>query len=84
MTTETMIKQDNENESRIPDLPLEKRISVSPEEAAALTGIGVTRIREAAAAGALGAHKHGRRVIILRDDLILWIKTMPSAAKEAA
>jgi hypothetical protein len=50
-------------------VPLAKRLSLSPEETSALTGIGLTSIRQAAASGALKARKHGTRTIILRDDL---------------
>ena len=49
----------------------------SPEEAGALTGIGLTSIRQAAASGALKARKHGTRTIILRDDLKEWLQAMP-------
>jgi hypothetical protein len=48
---------------------LSERLSVSPEEASALTGIGPTSIREAISSGDLKAKKHGRRTIILPDDL---------------
>jgi hypothetical protein len=40
-------------------VPLAERLSLSPEEASALTGIGLTSIRQAAASGALTARKHG-------------------------
>src|SRR5258708_6941273 len=50
-------------------VPLSERLSVSPEEASALTGIGLTSIREAISSGDLKAKKHGRRTIILPDDL---------------
>jgi hypothetical protein len=46
-------------------VPLSERLSVSPEEASALTGIGLTSIREAISSGDLKAKKHGRRTIIL-------------------
>jgi len=62
-------------------LPLSERISVSPDEASALTGIGLTSIREAISSGGLKAKKHGRRTIILPDDLRLWLKTLPDARK---
>jgi excisionase family DNA binding protein len=63
-------------------VPLAERLSLSPEEASALSGIGVTRIREAVASGALEAHKHGTRTIILPDDLKAWLKAMPLAEKK--
>ena len=58
-------------------VPLAERISVSPEEASALTGIGLTSIRQAVASGALKARKHGTRTIILREDLTDWLKALP-------
>ena len=63
------------------EVPLSERLSVSPEEASALTGIGLTSIREAISAGKLRAKKHGRRTIILPDDLRVWLETLPDARK---
>jgi hypothetical protein len=40
-------------------VPLADRFSVSPEEASALTDIGLTSVREAISGGALKAKKHG-------------------------
>ena len=48
-------------------VPLSERLSVSPEEASALTGIGLTSIREAISSGDIKAKKHGRRTIILPE-----------------
>jgi excisionase family DNA binding protein len=48
------------------------------EEASALTGIGLTSIREAISSGDLKAKKHGRRTIIMADDLRVWL---PDAGK---
>jgi hypothetical protein len=62
-------------------VPLAERLSVSPEESSALTGIGLTSIREAISSGDLKAKKHGRRTIILPDDLRVWLKTLPDARK---
>jgi hypothetical protein len=62
-------------------VPLSERLSVSPEEASALTGIGLTSIREAISSGDLKAKKHGRRTIILPDDLRVWLKMLPDAGK---
>jgi excisionase family DNA binding protein len=67
-------------------VPLSERLSVSPEEASALTGIGLTSIREAISSGDLKAKKHGRRTIILPDDLRVWLKrcrTRASRLKKA-
>ena len=62
-------------------VPLSERLSVAPEEASALTGIGLTSIREAISSGDLKAKKHGRRTIILPDDLRIWLKMLPDAGK---
>ena len=61
-------------------VPLSERLSVSPEEASALTGIGLTSIREISSSG-LKAKKHGRRTIILPEDLRVWLRTLPDAGK---
>jgi excisionase family DNA binding protein len=63
-------------------VPLSERMSLSPEEASALTGIGLTSIRQAAASGALKARKHGTRTIILRDDLKDWLQAMPMIGRK--
>ncbi|NOJ43376.1 helix-turn-helix domain-containing protein [Bradyrhizobium australiense] len=64
-------------------VPLTHRFSLSPEEVSALTGIGLTSIREAAASGALTARKHGTRTIILPADVKRWLKTLPVIGKKA-
>ena len=53
-------------------VPLSERLSVSSEEASAITGIGLTSIREAISSGDLKA---------LPDDLRVWLKTLPDARK---
>jgi excisionase family DNA binding protein len=65
-------------------VPLADRLSLSPEDASALTGIGLTSIRQAAASGALKARKHGTRTIILRKDLEDWLQAMPTIGKKKA
>lgn len=45
------------------------QLSLSIEEARALTGIGRTKIYEAINSGALKARKYGNRTIILKNDL---------------
>lgn len=61
-------------------VPLKDRLSLSPEEAAALTGIGLTSIR-AAAKGPLVARKFGTRTIILKSDLMAWLEALPRIDK---
>ncbi len=58
-------------------VPLKDRLSWSPEESAAMTGIGLTRMREAARSGSLVARKHGKKTVILPDDLKNWLKALP-------
>jgi hypothetical protein len=58
-------------------VPLSERLAVSCEEASALSGIGLTSIREAVARGDLKARKHGTRTVILPEDLKAWLKTLP-------
>ena len=59
------------------------RFALSPEEASALSGIGLTSIREAIANGRLVGHKHGTRTIILPDDLKAWLKALPKAGNNS-
>jgi hypothetical protein len=58
-------------------VPLAERPSLSPENASALTGIGLTSIRQAAASGVLKARKRVTRTIILRKYLEDWLQAMP-------
>jgi hypothetical protein len=60
-------------------VPLAERLSLSPEEVSALTGIGETRVREAIACGALIAHMNGVRLVVLPDDIKVWLKKLPRA-----
>ena len=61
---------------------LTDKLSLSPEQASALSGIDLSSVRETVASGALVAHKHGVRVIILPADLKAWLEAMPLAAQE--
>jgi hypothetical protein len=64
-------------------VPLSERLSLSPEEASALTGIGLTSIRTATYTGALVARKNGKNTIILPEDLKAWLKALPKIDKKA-
>jgi excisionase family DNA binding protein len=59
-------------------VPLPERLSLSPEQASALTGIGISRIREAIRAGDLDAHRNGASIVILPDDIKVWLKALPA------
>jgi hypothetical protein len=59
-------------------VPLPDRLSLSPEQTSALTGIGISRIREAIRAGDLDAHRNGASIVILPDDVRIWLKALPA------
>ncbi|MGW1423855.1 helix-turn-helix domain-containing protein [Bradyrhizobium manausense] len=65
-------------------VPLTERFALAPEEASALTGIGLTSIRRAAASGDLVARKHGTRTVILPNELRAWLKTLPTITGQEA
>jgi excisionase family DNA binding protein len=54
-------------------VPLAYRI----EDAPAVVGVSRTRIFEAVRKGELKAHKAGRASIIMRRDLLSWIRSLP-------
>lgn len=62
-------------------VPLAQRLSLSPEEASAMSCIGLSSIRQAINGGRLIAHKHGRRTVILPDDLKAFLQMLPKAGR---
>jgi excisionase family DNA binding protein len=60
------------------DVPLADRFSLSPKQASVLTGIGISRVREAIQNGALNAHRNGASIVILPDDIKVWLKALPA------
>jgi excisionase family DNA binding protein len=46
-------------------------------EASAVSGIGRTKLYEAISAGSLVARKCGSRTIVLRDDLMRYLNSLP-------
>ncbi len=54
------------------------QISLSIEEARTATGIGRTKLYAAINAGRLKARKFGKRTIILRDDLDIFLSNLDS------
>lgn len=71
---------DNPSKQKI-TVPLKDRLSLSPEEASALTGIGLTSIKMATYSDSLIARKHGRNTVILPSDLKAWLEAMPMVGK---
>ena len=59
-------------------MSLADRLSVSPKQASGLTGIGVSRVREAIRSGALDAHRNGASIVILLDDIKVWLNELPA------
>jgi hypothetical protein len=63
---------------------LQGRLSYSPREAAAVTGIPVGVIQKAYLSGDLVAYRRSpRRPVIFHDDLIAWIKAAPTERASA-
>jgi len=52
------------------------QISMSIEDVRAVTGIGRTKIYQAINSGKLKAKKFGKKTIILRDDLELFLNSL--------
>jgi excisionase family DNA binding protein len=47
-------------------------------EVCAASRVGRTRVYEAIRAGELTARKHGRRTLVLNDDLRRWLEALPA------
>lgn len=58
-------------------VPLKDRLALSPSDAVAITGIGLSSIKNATYSGALVARKLGKNTIILPDDLKAWLAALP-------
>ena len=54
----------------------ENRLAYNVEEAAAIIGIGRTRLYQAIKSGALKARKYGKRTIILHSDLLDFLTNL--------
>lgn len=54
-----------------------ERLAYSIEEAAAVSGVGRTRLYQAIAAGRLRARKNGRATIVLTEDLAAFLRSLP-------
>jgi excisionase family DNA binding protein len=53
-------------------------IALTIAEACSASRIGRTRLYEAIRAGELRARKHGKRTLVLNDDLRQWLESLPS------
>jgi hypothetical protein len=70
-----------EKKEKVP-VPLADRLSLSPEQTSALTGIGTSRIREAIRKLALIARRNGASIVILPDDIKAWLKSLPLVVEQ--
>jgi excisionase family DNA binding protein len=61
------------------DIRVADKMALSTEEAGKVANVGVVTIRRAINDGTLVAHKSGRRMIVLRTDLALWLHQLPLA-----
>ncbi len=57
-------------------------IGLSVIEAARQAGVGRSTLYEAIQSGALMARKVGRRTLVTRDDLLLWLSSLPPVKKK--
>jgi excisionase family DNA binding protein len=57
--------------------PAPGQLGLSPREVCAITGIGLTRVRDAIADGSLPARKLGRRHVIMRSDAEAFVRGLP-------
>jgi excisionase family DNA binding protein len=55
-----------------------EKLGLTIAESCALAGVGRTSIYAAIGEGELRARKHGRRTIVLRDDLRRWLESLPA------
>ncbi|RYC33880.1 DNA-binding protein [Lichenibacterium minor] len=53
------------------------RVGLSVDEACHVAGIGKTRMYELLRSGSVPARRIGRRIIILRSDLLAWMDALP-------
>ncbi len=60
------------------------QLSLSIEQVRAATGIGRTKLYEAIGKGNLKARKFGKRTIILKDDLEIFLKSLETYTSEKA
>ncbi|MGH9637076.1 MAG: helix-turn-helix domain-containing protein [Candidatus Angelobacter sp.] len=62
---------------------VQERVGLSPTDSAQTVGCSPGKIYEAIADGELIARKLGRRTIILRDDLMLWLNSLPAKSERS-
>ncbi len=60
------------------------KLAYSPEEAAVAVDVGRSTMYEVLGTGDLPSRKVGRRTLILHDDLMAWLASLPVREIEAA
>lgn len=56
-------------------------IAYEQPEAARRVGLSVRVLSDAISAGDLVAHYYGRKPLILRDDLVAWVQSLPTVTR---
>jgi excisionase family DNA binding protein len=56
---------------------MQTALAHSVSEACSIAGLGRTSLYEAIRTGALRAVKRGRRTLILHEDLLRWVQSLP-------
>ena len=62
---------------------LSQKLAHSIDDVVALSGLGQTTIFAEIKQRRLLAHKCGRRTLILKDDLLKWLSTLPAVETES-
>lgn len=60
-----------------------QQAAFTPEEAARYTGQSRRQVYRLLSSGALKARKHGRKTLILHEDIKAWLASLPDAALES-
>ena len=57
------------------------RFALTPDEAAQSTGFSRTRIFQAIRAGEITARKDGKAIVIETDELLRWLRSLPTRGR---
>lgn len=66
------------------DDPLAQQLAFTVPQACKVAGVGRSRMYEVIASGALRTRKNGSKNLILRDDLLRWLQSLPTERPAAS